>query len=94
MTVAHEHFTDAKDLVCIEKPFELHIYSSDVTRQRTQGYVMCTLQCGTFSHTGDGGYINWAFEGAYTRLDKQGQPNPHGSVLRFEQLDKGIFIHS
>lgn len=38
---------------------------------RTQGYEVWVFNSGTFTHAGDGGYINWAFSGSFDRNDNQ-----------------------
>ncbi|WP_219825784.1 RICIN domain-containing protein [Nonomuraea typhae] len=42
---------------------------------------------GTFTNKGDGGYLNWRFfaPGGFTRLNKDGQPDPKGPTVRFSE---------
>lgn len=89
--VAKQRLVNAKDLTCIWRPFSLNIFSFAAAHQRVQNYFMCSFESGTYFHQGDGSYINWAFEGNSTRMDKHGKPDKAGPIVHFDSIDKSMF---
>lgn len=83
-------FSDTRDLTCIQHAFELRIFGLGLPRK--QLYMMCTLAEGTFTHKGDGGYINWAYEGNVTRSDEHGKPYVHGPIANFLPIKLSMLI--
>ncbi|EDR16023.1 uncharacterized protein LACBIDRAFT_301642 [Laccaria bicolor S238N-H82] len=49
----------------------------DISLGRTVGYELYWLRSGTFTRNGDGGYLNWAYEGVVTGTENG------GSVVHF-----------
>lgn len=83
----NSRFTEDISRACFNHTYELPIFS--FFGHRTQGYMFCSLENGTFVHDGDSGWINWAMVGNWKKFDDDGNSDDDGNVVKFEPISLG-----